>query len=233
MKASKFLLSILVFSASACLAAKPIDTHRSLDNRGVRIPLGGEVLIQNNGPNTVVAFVQPQAPGALLERVSITAAVPFSTPMDLHLREGSVETQPSFITIRNVPRRLEIVFALVEAAVPAAREGYEQTVLRGYWLGYRLGVEGHTIASVKRDPKVISLFCDASIPGDDCMNDGGTGTGGGGGGGGALCSSGGPGASSCSCSSGGTLCSVSCSSGSYACCRNCDTLNPTCICLSN
>jgi hypothetical protein len=233
MRAWKYLLAILVLSASACLAAKPTGGRAPIDDRGVRLPLGGEVLIQNNGPNTIVAFVQPAGPEALLERVSITAAEPFANPMALHLLQGSVETQPTFITIRNEPRRMEIVFALAEAEVPVAREGYEQTVLRGYWLGYRLGVEGHTLASVKRDPKVVSLFCDASIPGDDCMDDGDTGTGGGGGGGGSLCSSGGRGATSCSCSSGGTLCSVSCGSGSYACCRNCDTLNPTCICLSN
>jgi hypothetical protein len=134
----------------------------------VPVPGSGAVLIQNNGPNTVVAFIQPDGTGMKLQMLSIAAREPFEqNPVSLYVANGTVSRHDSFITISDAVRRLEIIFALSEATVLPPVDGYTQTVLRGYSLGYRLGIEGHTIESVKRDPVIAAALCDLSLTGED------------------------------------------------------------------
>jgi hypothetical protein len=196
------------------------------------IHLNGEVLIQNNGPRTVFAFVNPGR-GADLQILRISADKPFpQNPVSLVMSKAQVTVEADRMTLYDGEAKVIVVFALHGVVVTEAPEGFEQIVLRGHWLGRLSGVRGLTIAALKRDRNVVAEFCDASHMWFDCQDDGGGGFGNGSGGG-VSCQSGGRGASSCSCASTAGNCSVTCNSGTYACCRNCDTNVPSCTCIAN
>lgn len=213
--ATSFLVVVFLSACSTVVAAPP-PSH-----------LYGEVLIQSNGPRTVLAFVAPQR-GAEMQVFRITSEQPFpQNPVSLEMPKGQVTMEHDRTTFYDDGQKRIVVFALNEAHVDAPPAGIEQTVLRGFGIGRRnSGAPGLTIAAVRRDRNVVAEFCDASYSGADCMDDGSGGYVGGGTG--VTCESGGVGSTSCACSSPNGSCSTSCGSGYYACCRGCDTNAPTC-----
>lgn len=217
---------------------------------GAPLELTGDVLIQNNGPRTVLAYVQPDS-GGVTHVLRLSAEKPFPrNPVSYRFSRAAVTIDSGLLTIMDDERRIAVIFALNEAPNPevaalrhlrARRHDvsddeprlHQVVLLRGYWLGYRTLAPGQYLDTVKRDRKQAAEFCDASFSGDDCIDDGGTG-GGGIGGAAALCDSGGRGSTQCSCSnSSGGSCSVTCGAGYFACCRFCSSSVPSCSCFTN
>jgi hypothetical protein len=186
--------------------------------------LSGEVLIQNNGPRTVIAYVQT-GPRVISHVLRVTAEEPFpQNPVSFHFQRAEITVEPDQIVIRNADGDISVIFAVTRARDDA----HNLVVLSGYWLSQNVVGGDRTITSIRRARDIAAEWCDASVSGDDCLfdNDGGSG--------GTTCSSGGPGSTSCSCSHGGTSCTVTCGSGYYACCKNCYIVNgQSCKCVRN
>ena len=216
------------------------------------LTLTGRVLIQNAGPRTVLAFIEPSDSG-VTHVLRLSAEEPFpQNPVSWQFERAHVEIDADRFVITSAVARVSVIFAVTSPSAPPVKEAIELVqpenalpatdripapeqnaiLLRGHWLAWR-GIEaGPSIASLKRSPRIASLFCDATVSGDACEDMGGTGTTGPGPA--TSCSSGGPGAISCSCTAGSSNCSVTCGSGYYACCKDCYIVNgPSCKCVRN
>lgn len=188
----------------------------------------GRVLIQNNGPRTVVAFIEPAGGRTISHVLRLTAEQPFpQNPISLQFEKAHVELFEDRYVITSAEQRLSVVFGVSRRAFVRAPD-QNLVLLRGYWLSSRTMTPGHTLATVRRGAKIAAQFCDASY--DSCEDDGGTGSTGVGAN--PSCDSGGRGSVSCSCTSGSSACSTTCGSGYYACCSNCYVVGgPTCKCV--
>lgn len=229
-----FLTAVL----SATLAAQEVEQFT------------GEVLIQNSGPRTVLAFIQSDATG-VSQVIRLSAEQPFpQNPISFHFQRASIQLGARQVIINSQTEPMNVIFAVTDLErpeegiqrQPASRDCVRDSTvasqshvltLRGYWLGRHSMAPGRAIGSLRRPAEIAVQFCDASVSAEDCLdNNGDPGTGGGGSGGAVTCSSGGPGSTACSCGGGG--CSVSCGAGYYACCKDCDVLNGShCSCVRN
>jgi hypothetical protein len=208
--------------------------------------LSGEVLIQNNGPRTVVAYVQPNG-GGVSHVFRVSAEEPFpQNPVSFHFEQAAVIAGAGRITVLDGAGRIAIVLAV--AGLPEDRPVRESpriaergtssmdrlarrnvTILRGYEVGSRTVPPGYLIAAVQRSPETAAQFCTASIFGDECTAaDGNAQTNSPPGGG--ICNSGGHGSTQCSATNGSHECSVTCAAGYYACCKY---EGPTCSCVKD
>lgn len=208
--------------------------------------VSGKVLLQSNGPNMVVAFVEPDERG-ITHVVHVRSATPLAV--------GAISTVFERAEVIGRDRRFEIVdlnsgntiVFTVDARgagasardLPRPRQGRRATegdarplVMVGYEVGYHVMPPGRLIASVQRHPAVAAEQCTPWLGGDDCAAGPvistqsarepvalGPGT----------CDGGGPGATSCSITSiEGRSCEVTCGTGYYACCKY---AGPSCRCV--
>lgn len=192
----------------------------------------GQVLVQNNGPRTMMVFFQRRnAPITRVLRLASETPFPITT-LTFDRATVSVEGGQAVITDADAPRSL--VLALDGTDIPEFPDDFEVTVLRGYGLTSKRITDRRTIRDVTRAPRVAAedFWCDASFYSCDDIG----GTDGGYGAGGRnypSCDAGGAGATSCSCTGGGQTCSISCGSGYFACCRECYSFGrtPECLCV--
>ncbi|HEY0144182.1 MAG TPA: hypothetical protein VGF48_25065 [Thermoanaerobaculia bacterium] len=99
----------------------------------------GKVLIQSNGPGTVLAVVDTGG-GADMQILRITADKPFpQSPVSLRMPKAQVTLEADRTTIYDGAGKMIVVFALHEATVDEPPGGFQQFVLRGHWLGWRTG----------------------------------------------------------------------------------------------
>lgn len=126
MRAAAAFLVVVFLSACSTVVAAPPPTF-----------LYGEVLIQNNGPRTVLAFVAPQR-GAEMQIFRITSEQPFpQNPVSLEMPKGQVTIEHDRTTFYDDSQKRIVIFALDGARVDAPPAGIEQIVLRGFGIAQR------------------------------------------------------------------------------------------------
>ena len=148
----------LVFAASV-FAAEPVT-------------LTGRVLIQNNGPQTVLAFIEPDDRGIThVLRLSAEEAFP-QNPVAFTFDRAHVEIGPDRFVITSAEQRMSVIFAVTPPADATAREipavPDDALLLRGYWLSSRTVAPGRSIATIRRPPSIAALVCDAGVSGEPC-----------------------------------------------------------------
>jgi hypothetical protein len=205
----------------------------------------GEVLIQNDGPNMILAHVQDST-GTIVQEFRLVAERPFpQNPVWFRFQNGEVTADADRITILDHDGSAAVVFALLEDAnakperpnrdAGTMRNGdrYSQRnvmVLHGYEIGHNTVDPGYSLQDVLREPEEAVSRCIGEVCGGGALGEsfraqsiktnsppGGT-----------NCNSGGQGSTSCSIDAGTASCSVTCSANYYACCN---FVGPACRCF--
>jgi hypothetical protein len=145
------------------------------------VTLDGRVLIQNNGPRTVLAFIEPGTEGIThVLRLTAEETLP-QNPTSFYFEDGHVELLEDRFVITSAAQRMSVIFAVTtvpldrekrgpiasvhpEIAEPAAAPLHHALLLRGYWLSSRTVEGGRPIATVRRPGRIAALFCDAPTP---------------------------------------------------------------------
>ena len=166
MRLNGLLLALLV--ATSAFASEPVT-------------LTGRVLIQNNGPRTVLAFIESGNDG-ITHVLRLSAEQPFpQNPVSFTFERAHVEIEPNRFVITSAEERMSVILAVTpdETAPPSelpATPEHNAVRLHGYWLSSRTVAPGRSIVSVRRSPRIAALFCDATVSGDACDDMGGTDT---------------------------------------------------------
>jgi len=207
----------------------------------------GEVLIQNDGPNMILAHVQDSA-GTIVQEFRIVAERPFpQNPVWFRFPRAEVTADADRITIVDRDGRASVIFAILEDAIakPERADRDAGTVrngghsmqrnvltLRGYEIGHNAVDPGYSLQDVLRAPDEAVSLCIGEVCGGGALGEslrsqhietnsppGG-----------ANCNSGGAGSTSCSIDNGAASCSVTCAGHYYACCNY---VGPACRCFKD
>jgi hypothetical protein len=140
------------------------------------------VLIQNDGPNMILAHVQDST-GTIVQEFRLVAERPFpQNPVWFRFQHGEVTADADRITILDHDGGAAVVFAVLEDATAkperprTVRNGdrYSQRnvlVLHGYEVGHNTVDPGYTLQDVLRAPDEAVSLCIGEVCGGGALGE--------------------------------------------------------------